>query len=136
MNNQSQNIDVASQVIRLLTDLKRWKPEIEAAMQRIDGMHTFDSIVTSVLRGERHFYSFDECFIIMEYVQFPGYSVYHCFLAGGSTSAIIATEPQMMQNAKGAGCKYLSISGRVGWERRLKHEGWRHVLSVLHKEVT
>lgn len=133
--NKGNTGNLAGDVIALMRDLLRWQEHIEKAVQDLDGMYTFNDIVASILRQERHFYDYGDCCVIMQFEQYPNYSVYHCFIACGKFEAILAAEKDMNEIAKQLGCKYLSISGRVGWPRKLKPHGWKHKLSVLHKEV-
>lgn len=144
MNIQSTTLvqpeDLANKVKALMDRLLFWKTHIDNAMSRIDNMYSFDDVVKSILLGQRAFYEYDNCFVIMQLETYPGYKTYHCFLAGGSTDAFIKAEPEIMAMAKSLGCKYITITGRVGWPRMLKRKehlttGWKHKLSVLHKEV-
>jgi len=129
------NNNLAGDVIALMNDLLGWQEHIESAMRRIGNPYTFNDVVASILRQQRQFYEFDGCCIIMEVQQYPQYKTYHCFLACGSTTAILRAEPQIMAVAKELGCKGMTISGRVGWPRRLKNTGWKHIMSTLYKEV-
>lgn len=140
MNDQTPlragNSNLAGDVIALMNDMLAWQEQIERAVRDLDNMYSFNDIVASVLKQERQFYSFDKCAVIMQHENYPGYSIYHCFIACGELEAILAAEPYMNDVARELGCKYLSIAGRVGWPRVLKSHGWKHALSVLHKEVT
>lgn len=127
--------NLADTVIDLMASMKKWQPQIEDAMARVNNMYSFNDIVGSVLRQERQFYEFEGCCVIMQIDQFPNWKAYHCFLAAGSTEAILRAEPQIMEIAKALGCKYMSLSGRTGWPKRLKGTGWKHLLSTLYKEV-
>ena len=132
---KAHNSNLAGDVIGLMQRLLHWQPEIEDAMRRVNYMYTFNDVVESILRQQRIFYEFDDCMIIMQIDPFPQWKAFHCFLACGTTEAILAAEPKMHEIAKVLDCKYLSISGRVGWPRRLKSEGWKHLISTLYKEV-
>jgi len=127
--------NLAGNVIELMRDMLLWQPQIEEAMRHIDNQYSFDDIVASVLRGERHFYQFPGCCVIMQFEKYPAYSIYHCFVACGEMQAIKDAEPEINKIAKELGCKYMSISGRIGWPRALKNDGWKHVLSILYKET-
>lgn len=132
---QRTDTNLAATVIQLMNDMLRWQEHIDRALRDLDGMYSFDDVVASVIQQQRHFYEFDGCCVIMEYSEFPGYSMYHCFVACGSTEAILAAEPHINEIAKRLGCKYMSIAGRTGWPRVLKKHGWKHKMAVLHKEV-
>lgn len=129
------DLSLAQKVIKLMEDLEKWRTEIERGMDKTYNAYSFDDIVASIMRQERHFYEFDGCCIIMQLDELPQYRVYTCFLACGSTEAILAAEPQLTSVAKELGCRYLTISGRAGWARRLKDEGWRHMCSSFCKEI-
>jgi hypothetical protein len=127
--------NLAGDVITLMHDLLRWQEQIEAAMAHVDNQYTFNDIVASIMRGERHFYKYDRCCVIMQFEEYPAYSIYHCFVACGEMQAIKDAEKDMNERAKALGCKYMAISGRVGWPRALKNDGWKHVLSIMYKET-
>lgn len=127
--------NVAGSVIELMRDLLKWQVHIEKAMANVDNQYSFNDIVASILRGERHFYKFDGCAVIMQFEQYPNYSIYHCFVACGDMQAIKDAEKEINKLAKGFGCKYMAISGRTGWPRALKNDGWKHVISVMYKET-
>jgi hypothetical protein len=127
--------NLAGDVISLMRDLLRWQDKIEAAMAHVDNQYSFNDIVASVLRNERHFYEFEDCCVIMQVENYPAYKIYHCFVACGDMQAIKNAEVEINKIAKELGCKYMAISGRIGWPRALKNDGWKHVISVMYKET-
>lgn len=121
---------------QLVSDLEKYRVDIEKALWYGQNSHTFDDFVGKVLRNEVHFYPLGSAFVAMEIIQQPQYNVYHTFLAGGDMQPILDCHPWMLENAKQLGCKYVSICGRHGWERVLKDYGWKKQYTVLRKEVT
>lgn len=130
-----QEPDLATKTILLMNDLLRWKDGIEEALSYSNGSHTFDDVVRKVVTGEVHFYSYDECFTIMQVIIYPQYKTYHCFLAAGNQEALDNVRDDMLEVARTLGCRYLSISGRHGWVKRLQSRGWKHVYSTMYLEV-
>jgi len=133
--NEGITANLAGDVISLMRDLLAWQEHIEAAMKHVDNQYSFNDIVASILRGERHFYEFENCCVIMQFEKYPAYSIYHCFVACGDMQGIKDAEKHINEVAKSLGCKYMAISGRTGWPRALKDDGWKHVLSILYKET-
>jgi hypothetical protein len=127
--------NLASEIIDLMSNLLRWQDHIEAAMAHVYDMYTFNDVVASVLRGERQFHDFGDACAIMEVCQFSQWSSYHVFVACGNMRTLKQNESVINGIAKSIGCKYMSLSGRIGWPRALKENGWKHTMSVLHKEV-
>lgn len=122
-------------LLKLVTDLKKYKLDIEKALEYGGNSHSFDDIVGQVLQGRLHFYPLENSFVIMEVHKYPNFNVYHGFLAGGKLEEIIAFQDTLVGNAKQLNCKGISISGRRGWEKALKPLGWRHQLSHLVLEI-
>ncbi len=108
----------------------RYKPEIEAALAYADHSHSFDQIVHAVLSGKLHFYPLESSFVIMEHRQYPNWSSYHCFLAGGRFDEINALTVTASENARKLGASKLTLTGRKGVARILPKHGWKltHVL--------
>lgn len=129
------NSNLAGNVIQLMNDILAWQPHIERALRDLDGMYTFNDVVARVLRQEIHFMDFGDCCVFMQVETFPGYKQYHCFLACGAFEGLLRVEPVLTDMAKRLGCKYFSLAGRKGWERMLKNHGWKHVVTVMHKEL-
>lgn len=126
MNMQSAILP-ASMTERVL----EYKHLIEAALSHGGFAHTFDDIVRGVLQGKLHFYPLDGAFVIMEHTKYSQYSIYHCFLAGGTLSAILSVQPHMQENARKLGAKKITITGRKGFTRVLPQHGWKHTLSLM-----
>ncbi|SFL44576.1 hypothetical protein [Shimia aestuarii] len=101
-----------------------YKDAIEAALSHADYSHSFDDIVRGVLTGQLHFYPSGNDFAIMEIQQYPRFNAYHCFLAGGTTDALLELQEIITQNAKALNCDRLTFTGRRGFLRRLKDSGW------------
>jgi hypothetical protein len=128
-------LSIAEKTVLLMQEILSWREGIEEALKYGEGSHTFDDVVAKVLRGEFHFYNFEGCCLFMQVVHYPQFKNYHCFVAVGTQEALDAAGVHMQEVARQAGCKHLSISGRVGWERRLRARGWKHVLSTMYLEL-
>jgi hypothetical protein len=115
--------------------LKHWRPQIEEALHHGKDAHTFDTVVEMILSNRLHFFAYPDCFVIMEIVEYPNYKVFHCFLAGGKMEAIIQAQQPLGEVGKIMGCRYLSVSGRKGWERQLADIGWKFVCTTLYYEI-
>ena len=133
LDNTQQSL--AEKTIELLNEIVLWQGGIEAALSYANGSHTFDDVVKKILTGEVHFFSYPDCFVIMQVILYPQYKTYHCFLAGGNQKALDKVLDEMTANAKHFDCRYLSLSGRHGWVRRLKTRGWQHTFSTMYLEL-
>lgn len=126
---------LANAVQHLMGKLLEFQVDIEKTLCYCNHSHTFDHIVKKVLSGELHFYIYGQSCMLMEVQHYPCHSVYHCFIGAGNTPDLKASEHMFLHHAKILGCKYITQSGREGWVRELKRNGWKHSHSAMWKEV-
>jgi hypothetical protein len=127
--------DAAEMMLYTMQVLLHWKPQIEKAMHHVYDMYSFNNVVAMVANGSLRLFAYPDCMVLMQPEQYPGFKTYHCFLACGDMQAIKTAEADINAEAKELGCQYMSISGRTGWPRALKSDGWDHMISVLYKET-
>lgn len=132
---QTEPMSLAERTRKLMEDLLEVRDGIEAALAHAYGSHTFDDVVMKIITGDCHFYKLDGCFLIMQVITYPRYKTYHCFLASGNQGALDQTWEGVKKTAAHLGCKYVTITGRRGWERRLQSRGWKHMYSTMGMEV-
>ncbi len=113
----------------------RYKPQIEAALSHADFSHSFDQITCAILSGKLHFYPLENSFVIMELRKFGNWSSYHCFLAGGSFEEINALTETAAENGRKLGAVKLTLTGRRGFERKLKKYGWEATHVMLQRPL-
>lgn len=58
---------------------------------------------------------------------------FHVWLAGGSLRGIMALRPRVEETARFWGLKKITIGGRLGWNRVLRHHGYALNGDVLEK---
>lgn len=128
----SEQLDKLSSLIQ---KLRWWEETINEALSHGRKTHSFDDIVTMILQNRVFLFVYDEAFVIMEKVEYPQFSVFHCFLAGGKLEAVLAAQSEMEELGEKMGCKYLSMAGRKGWGPSLTALGWHHVCTTMYKPI-
>lgn len=108
---------------------------IEDALEYAKGTHTLADIWDGVVRGDLMFWPGDKSAIITEIQIYPQRKVMHIFLAGGELSELLEMEKSVEAFAHSIGCNSISISGRRGWVRIFKEQGWDEVCTTLAKEL-
>ncbi len=126
---------VASKVKKLCEDLIKFEVDIREALEYSHGSYTFDDVCQGVLTGRFHLYPLKNSLLVMEFQQFPQYSIYHAFIASGSLDELMPLHEDIRLAAKVLGAKYASLSGRPGWIKQLKSLGWQHAYSTMYTEV-
>ena len=115
---------LTSVVRKVLDDLDRFRPELEAAMDHNGGTHTFDDLTSMVLQGRFRVWTTANSIALTEIVEYPRQKHYHVFAAGGDLEEMVETLPLIEQAARDAGCCKLTLSGRRGWVRAFAPHGW------------
>lgn len=126
---------VAERALHIMEGMLDWRPHIEEALERANWSHTFDDITYMVIGNILEFHNFDDCFCLTQQTVFPQFKTYHFMLAGGDIEAIIDKTEHFKRKARELECKYLSFSGRKGFEPVLKREGWEHKFTTMWLEV-
>lgn len=107
-----------------LDKLDRFRPELEAAMEKNGNTHTFDDLTAMVLQGRLRMWTTENSVALTEVIEYPQQKHYHVFAAGGDLTEIVETIPLVEQAARDAGCCKLTLTGRKGWVKALQQHGW------------
>ena len=129
------DVDNVQVYLDLAVALRHWKPQIVEALEYAKHTHSFNDVVAMVMNGQCALYGFPDAFMLMEECKYPQFKTWHCFLAGGNHDTIVATEDYMKEQALIRGCKYLSYSGRKGWDRDARKRDWEFVCTTMYKLV-
>lgn len=77
-----------------------------------------------------------EAFVLTHIVIYPNHKICEIFMCGGSN---LDNWLDYMSNieewAKSIGCKYISLQGRFGWERKLSPIGFKKTKIIMQKEL-
>lgn len=122
--------------IELMDRLDHFKPQIMAAMRHGVYTHSYDDIIDMV--ATKHlvprFYG-DDSFALITINTFPKAKHFHLFIAGGNLDTIVAHGPQIIAEAKAAGCTRVTLNGRKGWERVTEKLGAKRAYTMMTLEV-
>lgn len=135
MNDLSPDKPLAEVIGDVMDNLMVWREEIEQALAHAEYSYTFDNITAMVLQGQLELHTFEDCFALTQINTFGQFKVYHFMIVGGTLQSIIAKKDRFKIKAKELGCRYLSFSGRKGWEKALKDKGWEHKFTTMWSEV-
>jgi hypothetical protein len=131
----SSTIDTLLKLSSTVSKLERWRDNIERSLAYTEGTHTFDDLVRLTITDHLLFFATDEAFAFMQKVTFPQYSNLNCFLAGGDLVALEARTEDMRAIAAALGCRYLTVTGRHGFQRFLRSKGWQHDCTTMSTPV-
>lgn len=107
---------------------KRCRHWIEAALPVT---HRMEDIEKGITEGTYQFWPGQRSALITVIENYPHTRNLHVFLAGGDLDEIRAMQPDLLSWADFHGCDAVTLSGRKGWERALKSQGWAHVATTL-----
>ena len=117
-----------------MTELQRCKQWIEAALEYSGGTHLYEDVVTAVVEGKMQLWPAEKSCWVTEITVYPRKKVLHVFLAGGDLDEIMGMHESVVQWAKNQGCEGMTLTGRKGWVKALKDNGWKpQQLMLLEK---
>lgn len=116
----------------LLNEIMRCRQWIEAALEYSHDTHDFKDIVDAILIGNMQLWSTENSCAVTEVITFPKKKMLHVFLAGGDMGEIRSLTKPAIEWAKGIGCSDMTLTGRKGWTKALKSDGWEdsHVMMI------
>ncbi len=131
----TRDIDPLDRLIEITTNLKRFRTEIEQALAYADNSHSFDRICERVISGDLLMYVLDNAVLLCEVSVAPNFKTFHVYLGGGDLEEMLAAQGMIEEDAILFDCKYVSMTGRIGWKPHFEKRGWKHTLSIYKKEL-
>jgi len=116
-----------------MSELERCRGWIEAALEYGGGTHYYEDVVESIVSGKMQLWPAKDSCLVTEITVFPRKKVLHVFLGGGDLDEIIGMHSSVVQWAKAQGCESLTMTGRKGWAKPLKDNGWESQLVLYEK---
>jgi len=126
---------LADKYIAILAGLRDRRELIEASLARTGTGDTFDDITVGVMRNEYHFYPLPNAVVIAQVLQHRHSREYYIYLAGGDLKEILDFQDKLCEAAYNHGCTRLTMTGRKGWAKPLKNQGWRETAVYLELAV-
>jgi hypothetical protein len=107
-----------------------------AALLEGGGEHSLGDVISLIVSGECQMFEGDGATIITEIVETPqqGMGV-HIWLAAGELEKVIALSREVLDWAREIGCTRATLTGRKGWVRALRGEGWSHEMVVMGRSL-
>lgn len=109
-------------------ELERYRPLIEAALERTGGEWTWDALKAEVVAG-RAFPMVSPSGESIAILQ-PVHDL-HVFTASGDMAELMAMEEEAARRAKASGFDRMTLIGREGWKRVLSDRGWKSETSLV-----
>lgn len=114
-------------------------PEILEKLQRAldmgGGTHTIGDVAAQVADGAAQVWIEDGACLVTEVQDTPRRRVLRFWLAAGELEPVIALSRKVLAWGKEQGCEMATLTGRRGWVRALRDEGWSESLTVMTREV-
>lgn len=101
------------------------------------GTHTLEDVIFDTMKGNAQLWKNDKAVLVTQLVNYPrGGMVLNLWLASGEYDAVHDLSDEAIGWARARGCKRATITGRRGWARTLKDEGWELLSITLTKDIS
>lgn len=112
------------------------KDLVESALVYTEGSHTFEDIAAGIDLGQFKLLVAPNSLMLLEVIEYPQRKDLHVFLAAGKLEELEKMTPAVEEFGRRLGCKFITLSGRRGWERTyLRGRGWKQTSIVMSKEL-
>lgn len=128
-------LNKAEKAIALGQLMLHWKDKLEEALAHAFNPFTFDQLVEGVMAGRFICFPYEDAFFLAEVNTFGTFKSFHVFIAVGNMEAITSAEPDFERVGRENECFMLTANGRKGWPRIAEKYGWKHISSVIAKEL-
>lgn len=116
--------------------LERHRLQIEQALLEAGATHIFDDLFWEIQDPSIKVWDCDgRAVAVTVFRKFPRVLELSIWLAAGNMQAIHETEPFVVEYAKMMGCSRLVTSGRPGWARANKANGWQTIAIELVRSI-
>ena len=115
--------------------LYKYRDLVESALKHSLGAYSFKDIVEAVEDQRMQFWVNDKCCVVTEVLNLPQIKTLHVFLAAGELDGIRSLENDAAEWAKSIGCNAFTLSGRSGWVKALKNDGWEVAHTTMIKRL-
>lgn len=108
---------------------------LSAALKYGGGTHTLEDVAAQIASGDAQVWAEADAMLVTEIHDTPRKRVLHFWLATGELKDVIALSHKVEDWGRDMGCTAATLTGRKGWERALRSEGWKPTLTVLQREL-
>lgn len=107
---------------------RRLRPQLERAIERMDGLVTSEQVLELIAKGDAQFWPYGDSCAVTEIVTYPSGQLCRVWLGAGDLDQLRVVEEMIRRWARSQGCLGVEIIGRDGWGRAL--DGYRKVATV------
>ena len=97
---------------------------LEEALEPGGGSHDLVHVLRAVARGEAQLWEEGDACLVTEVNDAPNMRELHFWLATGTLDDVIALSNKVMHWGREQGCSVATLTGRLGWQKALRGEGW------------
>lgn len=111
------------------------KAGLEGALGHASDGRTIADVEQALLAGQAQLWRGERAAMITRLVDTEEGRTAHVWLGFGDIGELLRIQPGAEAWALGLGCRFITISGRVGWVRALKARGFRRHGPELRKAL-
>jgi hypothetical protein len=108
---------------------------IEEALRQGGGTHDLNHVLAAIHLGDAQLWVEGPCVIVTEVIVGPKDKELHFWIAAGTVDEVIDLSNKVMEWGGTIGCTIATLTGRPGWSRALKNEGWGHHMVTMGRRL-
>jgi len=108
---------------------------LREALRRGGDTHTLGDVVRLIDSGDAQLWEEGDAVIVTEVHQTPRKRLIHFWLATGDLASVVALSHRILGWARAEGYDGATLTGRRGWERALRDDGWELTMTMMSRGV-
>lgn len=110
--------------------------KIARALKHGGGTHSLQDVLDGLLEGKYQLFENDDGVCVTEIMEAPKGRYLHCWIVAGRLPEVMQLQDAVERHALTNSCRFMSTSGRFGWQTVLPHYGWKPSQIVFTKELS
>lgn len=108
---------------------------IELALAQGGGTHQLRHVLDAIMTSEAQLWIDGDSLLITEVNDTPLLRELHVWIATGDLDGCIALSEKVGQWGYLNGCQVMTLQGRLGWKKALRHHGWEALSIEMYKPL-
>lgn len=108
---------------------------LQKALEVGGGTHSIMDVLDQISRGDAQLWTDPDAVVVTEVHDAPQCRELRFWLATGKLDAVLAIQHRIIEWGRSVGCTKAVLTGRRGWTKALRDQGWEEIMVVMGREI-
>ena len=118
-----------------MDSLEKFRPGLKKALAIAGNTHTIADVAQLLLDSRAQLWVDEDAIVVTEILQYPRKKVLRIWITTGELEPCLKLIRRVLKWGKEEDCDFAVGTGRRGWLKPLRREGWTETLAVYEQEL-